>query len=95
MEDIKFLISGIEYKVVKLLQKHRASTAEVELLRSENQKLRNKLLESESRVQSLQEEVNKIKFARAEESGNEAREIKRKIDLLVHDLDKCIKVLEN
>ncbi|MFA8449451.1 MAG: hypothetical protein ACEPOW_02020 [Bacteroidales bacterium] len=95
MEDIKFLISGIEYKIAKLLQIQRDVIAELDVVRSENRQLREELLKKNENIQNLQEEINNIKFARAKESGNETREMKKKIDLLIQDLDKCISFLEN
>ncbi|MFA8299478.1 MAG: hypothetical protein ACEPOV_04900 [Hyphomicrobiales bacterium] len=95
MEDIKYLLSGVEYKLMKLIELHGKTIAENESLRTMNQKLQAELKEKETQIVELKDKVNKIKFARVLGSEGEAEDVKKRIDRLVEDIDHCIGVMEN
>lgn len=93
MGEIATLVSGIEYKVRRLI-------ARVEALENENKRLQASLnlLDEENRDQAAQlkragEEVNYIKLAKTLEKQEGNVEAKMKINELIREIDKCIGLL--
>ena len=95
MNDAHELISGIEYKVRKLVNLQKENKSENELLLNQNTELKKNIEEQKKSINQLKEEFNKIKLAKSLESMKGSNDAKLKINELVREIDKCIELLSN
>jgi hypothetical protein len=93
MKDVATLVSGIEYKLRKLIDQHQ-------LVRSENRRLHNEILElkvviddQKKTIIQLEEKSKILKLAKTLENKEGNVEAKLKINELVREIDKCIGLL--
>ncbi len=93
MKDEKTLISGIEYKVGKLIKKLLALRAENSSLADKNDNLNQELKQQKLRIKILEEKIKTLKLAKSFEEGPDRDQAKNKINELVREIDKCIGLL--
>jgi hypothetical protein len=93
MKDVSTLVSGIEYKIGKLLNQQK-------LLIRENQELKDQmttqlhLIEKQKEdIKQLEEKHKILKLAKTLETTEGNVEAKKKINELVREIDKCIGLL--
>ena len=93
MKDVSTLVSGIEYKLGKLLEtKHQLQTENrtlkeiIKELNSDNQK-------QKETITQLEEKIKIQRLAKTIESKEGNVEAKMKINELVREIDKCIGLL--
>ncbi|MEI6883475.1 MAG: hypothetical protein WCO02_03245 [Bacteroidota bacterium] len=93
MDDVNTLVSGIEFKVRKLIARQKK-------LREENEKLTNdinqlKTINEEQKlvINGLEEKIQVLKLARTTGGGEDNSDVKAKINELVREIDKCIGLL--
>jgi seryl-tRNA synthetase len=93
MKDVATLVSGIDYKIRKLIEHH-------DLLRSQNVVLSNEIgelklanHEQKLRIKQLEENIKTLKLAKTLENKEGNVEAKLKINELVREIDKCIGLL--
>ncbi|MCK4638133.1 MAG: hypothetical protein KAT33_01810 [Bacteroidales bacterium] len=95
MNDADELISGIEYKVRKLVNLQKENKSGNELLLNQNTELKKNIEEQKKIINQLKEEFNRIKLAKSLESMKGSNDAKLKINELVREIDKCIELLSN
>jgi len=95
MKDVATLVSGIDYKIRKLIEHH-------DLLRSENRRFINEISElkqenndQKRKIKQLEENVKILKLAKTLENKEGNVEAKLKINELVREIDKCIGLLNS
>ena len=95
MKDVATLVSGIDYKIWKLIEHH-------DLLRSENRRFINEISElkqenndQKRKIKQLEENVKILKLAKTLENKEGNVEAKLKINELVREIDKCIGLLNS
>ncbi len=93
MANEKILITGIEYKVRKLIESN-------ELLKKENSKLELEVEVSSKKIEELyinidnnQKELFKFTLANTLEIEFGVEEGRKKVDSLIEEIDRCIEVL--
>jgi uncharacterized coiled-coil DUF342 family protein len=93
MESVITLVSGIDFKVRKLIEK-------VEILENENVKLQNIIedLKTETNNQKLtieefQERIKVLKLAKSLTKEESRTEVKLKINELLREIDNCVRLL--
>ncbi|MBW6491554.1 MAG: hypothetical protein K0B15_10235 [Lentimicrobium sp.] len=93
MTNVETLITGIEYKVRKVLESN-------EVLKSENEKLTGEIRSLKAQVENLKvlqsELENKlivVKLAKSLNKEESRTNVKLKINELVRDIDRCIGLL--
>lgn len=93
MEDLGVLVSGIDYKLRKLLEQHKK-------IRQNNLELTAKVEEQEQiinhqkqLINELQERIKTVTIARTLASRSEINDAKNRIGDLVREIDKCIGLL--
>ncbi|MCD4771974.1 MAG: hypothetical protein K8R41_01175 [Bacteroidales bacterium] len=89
------LISGIEYKVRKLLEIKDKNKNKINVLSNQNIDLKKQIEEQNLQINILKEQINKIKLAKSLENSDGSIEAKTKINELVREIDKCIGLLNN
>jgi len=95
MANEERLISGIEYKVRKLIEMNLE-------LKTENSEMHNKVNALNTNVKALTKELEvkrnelfKISLAQTIESELGVEEGKEKLDNLIEEIDKCIEVMSD
>ncbi|MEI6683021.1 MAG: hypothetical protein WCO44_10355 [Bacteroidota bacterium] len=95
MKDVATLVSGIDYKIRKLIEHH-------DLLRSENRRFINEISElkqetndQKRKIKLLEENIKILKLAKTLENKEGNVEAKLKINELVREIDKCIGLLNS
>ena len=87
------LISGIEYKLNKLIEKHCFIVTENNQYINEIQELKTLLIKQKETIKQLEDKIKIIKIAKALETKEGNVEAKLKINELVREIEKCIGLL--
>jgi uncharacterized protein YjgD (DUF1641 family) len=93
MKDVATLVSGIEYKLSKLIEQHQLSRLENGSLYNENQELKEVINKQKQTIKQLEEKSKILKLAKTLEIKEGNVEAKLKINELVREIDKCIGLL--
>lgn len=90
-ELLKTNLSGLERKILVLINEHKALKEEVRTLKLENQDLRSSL---KGRDEQLSNFKNQIKITKIVDNINpddgSVSELKKKVDEYIREIDKCI-----
>jgi uncharacterized coiled-coil DUF342 family protein len=89
MNDVATLVSGIEYKLRKLIEQHQLTRNENSRLTTEIQELREIINEQKQTIKQLEEKSKILKLAKTLETKEGNIEAKLKINELVREIDKC------
>ncbi len=90
-ELLKTNLSGLERKILVLINEHKSLRDEVKNLKLENQQLKNGLRSRDEQIASFhnQLKITKIVDNLNPEDGS-VLELKRKVDEYIREIDKCI-----
>ena len=94
MFSFSTILSSIDFKIRKLIEKCNAVERELIEVRQENQKLLNIIEEQKEQIHIL-EEQNKILILRntLDTTKGDSAKVKLKINQLIRDIDKSIELL--
>ncbi len=95
MKDVATLVSGIEYKLRKLIDQHQSTRDENSRLINEIQELKKVINEQKQTISQLEEKSKILKLAKTLETKEGNVEAKLKINELVREIDKCIGLLNS
>lgn len=87
------IISGIEYKIRKLIEKYRELEERTDICLKENQELKQIHEEQILKIKSLEEKIRILTITSTIESKEGKTEAKTRINELVREIDKCIGLL--
>ena len=87
------IVSGIELKLQKLIDRQKELIEKVEKYRKEIQELNNIHHEQTAEIIKLTEQYKILKLSKTIETKEGAVEAKAKINELVREIDKCIGLL--
>jgi chromosome segregation ATPase len=90
MEDLKTLISGIDYKIRKLLDDKRKLEQDIQQLEADKKELNKIVLEQSQEVNNLKEQVKTLKLGETIKNSLDTTDVKLKINNLVRKIDKCV-----
>lgn len=93
MADTSILVSGIEFKIRKLIDKSINLANEVDRLQEENNTLNKKIALLEINLSQLTQQINKSIIANSLEGEKEIQEGRKLIGNLVREIDQCIVLL--
>jgi len=93
MVNEKLLISAIEYKTRKLINKNLALIDENKKLKQEVDSLNKTIEELTLRLQKIENKNVKLSLANALEYKFGVEEGKNKLESLIEEIDRCIDVL--
>ncbi|CAM1372982.1 hypothetical protein [Tenacibaculum xiamenense] len=94
MSNTQEAIHLLEVKLKTLISNYEFLKEENSILFQNNAKLQGLLQEKERQLKEKQEEYELLKVAKTIEGSNDnTRETKLKINTLVREIDKCIKLL--
>lgn len=93
MDSPSTLISGIEYKVRKLI-------GQVSVLQKDNEKLKDEITELNEKITNLElllneqkERIKILKLAKSLSKEESKTEVKLKINELLREIDNCVRLL--
>ena len=93
MKSASTLITGIEYKVRKLIE-------QIEILENENSQLNTKIEQLKTNIKSLelsldeqQQRIKVLKLAKSLNKEESKTEVKLKINELLREIDNCVRLL--
>jgi len=93
MGNVVTLVSGIEYKVRKLSERHIHLREENEIYSIEIQKLKKSNEEQKKIINQLEEKIKVLKLAKALETKEGNVESRVKINEMLREIEKCIGLL--
>jgi hypothetical protein len=92
MDKVSLIVSGLEYKIKKIVDLHNQTSTENNHLKQEIKELKN-IIENQKVIISKTEDKNKVqKIAGVLEQGKDNK-AKLRINELVREIDKCIALL--
>jgi len=95
MKDVATLVSGIDYKLRKLIEHHQLLRSENGGINKEIQELRLVNNEQREKIKQLEEKIKILKLAKTLENKEGNVEAKLKINELVREIDKCIGLINS
>lgn len=95
MKNAETLISGIAYKVRKLIETNDRLTFENKQLREEISSLKSKVNLFDNNINTLENHISTLKLAKSLNKEESRTNVKLRINELVRDIDHCIAILNN
>jgi len=90
-ELLKTNLSGLERKIVMLLNEHKNLKDQVQQLKTENQDLKNHLKNKDQQVEGFKNQIKITRIAdRIHPEDGDVAELKKKVDEYIREIDKCI-----
>ena len=80
-------------KLQQLLKQHHRLQKENEKLKEELVLAKNKELETEHRIEEIQQQVNIMKISSGNMNEKDKKEFEKKINQYIREIDKCISFL--
>ena len=93
MSDVAILISGIERKLRKLIDRQQELEDEIRNSKKEITELIQNNEEQKRTIQRLEEKIRNLKISNTIGLKEDALEAKSKINELVREIDKCMGLL--
>jgi len=93
MDDVTTLVSGIDFKVRKLIAQLKKLKEENETLIIELNKQKQSNEEQKQVIKGFEEKIRILKIARMTEGKEDNSDIRARINELVREIDKCIGLL--
>lgn len=93
MDSIALKVSGLEYKVRKLIEQKKGLDDRVATLGSEIALLKQTIDEQLLIIRQQEKELSLIKTGRSISSESDASEAKERINELIREIDRCITLL--
>ena len=87
------IVSGIEIKLRKLIERHREMQYRLDIYRKENQELKQIHDEQVQTIKNLEEKNKIATLTRTLETKEGTAEAKARINELVREIDRCIGLL--
>ena len=94
MQELKELIEDILKKSSQLAQRYADSVQENISLKSKNKELRNKVERLEAKVKEQSEHIVRLQLSKVWEEGEQRTDMKLKLNELVREIDRCLRLLE-
>ncbi|MCF8304325.1 MAG: hypothetical protein K9I94_13700 [Bacteroidales bacterium] len=93
MDQVNDLLSGIEEKLGRLIEMKDQLEAEKQTLETENNELNHIIEQQKATINDLKQENRRLNTVNAIKKGQGTEEAKAKINEIVREVDKCIKLL--
>lgn len=93
MFDFETALSGIDYKVRRLIDQNNELKAEIAQLTEANEALRETIKNQEETINQKNQETNILKLRNTLVQKGDSAEIKLKINQLIRNIDKSLSLL--
>ena len=88
------ILSGIDFKVRKLIENYRETERELTEVKQENQKLKQYIEEQKEQIKILEEQNKILKLRNTLDTTNgDSAKVKLRINQLIREIDKSIGLL--
>lgn len=87
------LITQIENKIEMLVSKLEVLNSENELLTNQIKELQESINKKNKDLESLTKKIETIKISKTIEGGKEKEEVKKKINEILREIDRCVGLL--
>ncbi len=87
------LITQIEKKIEMLISKLDSFKSEKELLTNQIKELQEIINKKNSELETLTKKIERIKISKTIEDGKEKEEVKKKINEILREIDRCVGLL--
>jgi len=88
---LKTNLSGLERKLLVLLNEHKHLKEEVKSLKSENQELRQSIKQRDEQLDNFTNQIKISKIVdRINPEDGSVSELKKKVDEYIREIDQCI-----
>ena len=95
MNDMDEQILRIEGKVLHLLKEYNHSQKEIQRLQKENDRLNNLLQSYTTATDKHNQKVDALKISAGSLKSNEKKDLEKRIDAYLKDIDKCLALLHS
>lgn len=95
MFDYGTALSGIEFKVRRLIDENENLRKQVLQLTENNEQLSDQLKQQQQNINQLKEEINILKIRNTLVQKGDSAEIKLKINQMIRNIDKSLSLLTN
>jgi chromosome segregation ATPase len=85
--------NSLNDKLQQLLKQYNRLQKENEKLKEELTLAKNKEMETEQRIEEIQQQVSILKISSGEMTEKDKKEFEKKINLYIREIDKCISFL--
>lgn len=90
-ENLKNNLSGLERKILVLINEHKQLKSEVKRLKTENQELKEGLKSKDDQIQGFHNQLKLTKIVdNLHSEDGSVLELKKKVDDYIREIDKCI-----
>lgn len=93
MDEVSTLISGLDFKVRKLIERQKKLRTENESLITEINRLKKTEEEQNQIIQGFEEKIHALKLARVTGQEADNSDTRARIGELIREIDKCIGLL--
>lgn len=93
MQNLTILISGIEYKLRKIITSNNLLLQESKIISAENEELKKIIEQQNIKIKELEERYRVLKIAKSIEKSTNSFEQKIKINEMLREIEKCIGLL--
>jgi len=93
MYDLKLLLLGIDYKLIKLININQKIINENKILIEEKKNYEQIIEKQKKLIKELEEKIKVLKIAKSFDGSSNTFEQKVKINEMLRELDKCIGLL--
>lgn len=93
MHDLKLLLSGIEYKLNKLINNNNKLITHNKILIEEKKEYEQIIEKQKNIIKELEEKIKVLKIAKSLDDSSNTYEQKVKINEMLREVDKCIGLL--
>jgi hypothetical protein len=93
MDKVSLIVSGLEFKIKKIVDLQSQTIKENQKLKQEVLELKNIVENQKVVIKELEEKIKILKVAKTLERGKDTYQTKVKINELVREIDKCIALL--
>jgi ClpP class serine protease len=94
MDNVKLLLSGIQFKTRKLAEEVALLRQDKAFLESEQQKLIKEIEKQKTVVKQLEEKIHVLSIAQSIDTGENSLLLKKKINEVLREIDKCIGLMD-
>jgi ABC-type transporter Mla subunit MlaD len=95
MDDMQAQIQRIEQKLQQVLKEYYATKKELLRLQKENVRLTGLLQQQAEQADHLHQKVDALKFNTTGLEENTKKELEKRINIYLKDIDRCLALLHN
>lgn len=93
--QVDFMLKSIKTDIGRLLSMYETEKNRAESLASELEESRLIVLNCKEQITELNQEIDNLKLQSAFMAGGDSVQARERLDKLIKEIDKCIKLLEN